>query len=322
MPTAAEAIEHHVTTADLITELDRSTPHTGANIGLWPGLVVYRDTRPTGHAWEDMRGLAVGVVAQGRKEITDAGRRYVCDRSSYLVISSRLQFQSQVTEASQHEPCLSMVLQVEPSTVRKVSAQMPDRRHHSRDDEFDDRLPEAYFVSALDDQLVCALVRFLQSLSNEADRRILAGLYLKEIVYRVLQREQFTRMLHFTDRYDGATSIAGAMSYIRAHLAEPLTVAVLAEQVNLSPSAFTRMFRDMTGTSPYRFVKEMRLDRARDLLIEERLGVADVAAAVGYISTSHFIKEFRGRFGTTPRGYFDGHSVSRRLRAVRGVSRL
>jgi len=88
-----------------------------------------------------------------------------------------------------------------------------------------------------------------------------------------------------------------------------LTVSELAKQVNLSASAVTRTFREMTGSSPYQLVKSMRLERARDILIEQHLSVADVSAAVGYTSTSHFIKEFRGRFGATPRGYFDSRSV-------------
>jgi transcriptional regulator GlxA family with amidase domain len=141
-------------------------------------------------------------------------------------------------------------------------------------------------------------------------------LYLQEMVYRVLRREQFWRTMHFAARQDARSPIAAALTYIRTHLADPLTVAMLADQVNLSASAFTRTFRDMTGSSPCQFVKETRLDRARELLVEQRRSVAEVSAAVGYTSTSHFIKEFRGRFGTTPRGYADAQSMSRALRAV------
>lgn len=314
---AVEFIEHCVSTGDLITELHRCTPQEGANIGRWPGLTAYRFVEPTPPTWQQMHGLAVAVVAQGRKVVTDGGRRYVCDRFTYLVVSKRLQFHSEVLEASPDEPCLYLVLHIEPATVRKVSAGIPHLHHQEHQLGLGDHRPDACFVASLDDQLICAMVRFLRSLSDGTDRQVLSSLYLQEIVYRVLQRERFTRMLHFTDRFDVATSIAAVTSYMRTHLAEPLTVAALAEQVNLSPSAFTRTFREVTGTSPYRFVKELRLDTARDLLVEEGLGVADIAAAVGYASTSHFIKEFRSRFGTTPRGYFDVHSVSRRLKAAR-----
>ncbi|WP_429455085.1 helix-turn-helix domain-containing protein [Nocardia sp. GP40] len=64
--------------------------------------------------------------------------------------------------------------------------------------------------------------------------------------------------------------MAAALSYIAAHLGEPLSVATVAAQANLSTSAFSQLFRQVTGRSPWQFVKEMRLNRARDLLLEPR----------------------------------------------------
>jgi transcriptional regulator GlxA family with amidase domain len=139
-------------------------------------------------------------------------------------------------------------------------------------------------------------------------------------VYRVLQREQFARMLQLAARQDSGNPIAAALTYITANLAEPLTVTTLAERVHLSPSAFTRAFREATGRSPYQFIKELRLDRARQLLVEDRCRVAHVAHTVGYTSTSHFIKEFRSRFGATPRDYADANSLVRELRSLRSVA--
>jgi AraC-like DNA-binding protein len=87
----------------------------------------------------------------------------------------------------------------------------------------------------------------------------------------------------------------------------------MADLVRLSPSAFAHLFRDVTGRSPYQFVKEMRLDRARELLVDGHATVARISKEVGYASVSHFISEFRGRFGVTPRAYFDAHALHREL---------
>ena len=81
----------------------------------------------------------------------------------------------------------------------------------------------------------------------------------------------------------------------------------------LSPSAFAHLFRDVTGRSPYQFVKEMRLDRARELLLDGQYTVARISKEVGYASVSHFISEFRGRFGVTPRAYYEAQAVGREL---------
>ena len=107
--------------------------------------------------------------------------------------------------------------------------------------------------------------------------------------------------------------MSAVLEYVRAHLSEPLTVADMADLVSLSPSAFAHLFRDVTGRSPYQFLKEMRLDRARELLVDGNFTVARISKEVGYASVSHFISEFRGRFGVTPRAYCDAHALHREL---------
>ncbi|MDX1890262.1 AraC family transcriptional regulator [Mycolicibacterium sp. 050158] len=307
-----------VTTGDLIAEMAAHATREGANVGLWPGLTIYRYSAPTKPQWEEIQSLSLGIIAQGRKAVTAEGKRYVYDQLNYLVLNSRLHFQAQVLEASPDLPFLSFVLQIEPALVREISAEMLERRAASSVDRAaPDASEDAGIVSALDEELASSVLRFIRSLAASTDRRVLTPLYLREMVYRVLQREQFARMLRIAAQQTASNPVAAALTYAAAHLSDPLTVSILAEQVNLSPSAFSRAFRDVTGQSPYQFVKAMRLDRARELLIEGRLSVDDLSRAVGYTSSSHFIKTFRHRFGTTPRDYADGHSLSRELTAAR-----
>jgi AraC-like DNA-binding protein len=314
--------EQTITSDDLIAELAARAPNEGANVGLWPGLSIYRYSRPTEPRWDEIQSLSLGVIGRGRKAVISDGTQYVYDQSSYLVISSYLHFQCHILEASPREPFLSLVLQIEPALVRKVSADMLERRGLAMPP-MTDRLDniDKCVVSMLNHELSDSVLRFLRSLAAEPDRRVLAPLYLQEMVYRVLQREQSARLLHMAAQQATGNPVAAALSYVAAHLAEPLTVATLAKQVSLSTSAFSQLFRQVTGRSPYQFVKEMRLNRARELLLQGRLGVVDVSRAVGYTSASHFIKEFRGRFGTTPRDYADAHRLSRDLHAARGSAR-
>jgi transcriptional regulator GlxA family with amidase domain len=103
--------------------------------------------------------------------------------------------------------------------------------------------------------------------------------------------------------------LTAALAYVRNNLSQPLTVADMAEQVSLSPSAFAHLFPEVTGRTPYQFLKDVRLDRARDLLVAGHMPVTLVSKEVGYSSASHFIREFRRRFGYTPRAYSDMHSL-------------
>lgn len=301
---------------DLVAELAQTASRTGANTGLWPGLTIYRFTAPAGPTWEEIQSLSLCVVAQGRKSVTVDGESYLYDPFHYLVLASHLHFQAEVLEASVGLPFLSFVLQIDPSLVRQVSSDMLERRTTAFREVTAPVTPRAC-VSALDQDLLGVVLRFLRAVKSPADRRVLAPLYLRELVYRVLQREQYARLLALAAAESASNPVSAVLEYVRAHLAEPLTVADMADLVSLSPSAFAHLFRDVTGRSPYQFVKEMRLDRARELLVDGHLTVARISKEVGYASVSHFISEFRGRFGVTPRAYFDAHALHRELDSQR-----
>jgi AraC-like DNA-binding protein len=301
---------------ELVAELAQTASRTGANTGLWPGLTIYRFTAPAGPTWEEIQSLSLCVVAQGRKSVTVDGESYLYDPFHYLVLASHLHFQAEVLEASVGLPFLSFVLQIDPSLVRQVSSDMLERRTTAFREVTAPMTPRAC-VSALDQDLLGVVLRFLRAVKSPADRRVLAPLYLRELVYRVLQREQYARLLALAAAESASNPVSAVLEYVRAHLAEPLTVADMADLVRLSPSAFAHLFRDVTGRSPYQFVKEMRLDRARELLVDGHLTVARISKEVGYASVSHFISEFRGRFGVTPRAYFDAHALNRELDSQR-----
>lgn len=296
-------IEHRMSSGDLISALAARAPKVGGNPGGWPGLTLYRFTQPTAPAWEEIQSLSLGIVAQGTKAVIVDGRRYVYDPFNYLVLSSNMHFQASILEASPRKPFLSFVLQIDPALVKKVRTDMLDRRTTTFGPVSGATSPDRCVVSTLDPELMTAVLRFLRSLDSGADRRVLAPMCIQEIVYRVLRREQFGRMLQIAARQSSLNPVAAALAFAREHYAEPLTVNDLAEQVALSPSAFSTLFREVTGRSPYQFLKEFRMDRARELLVDGRLNVTEVSRRVGYTSVSHFIKEFRNRFGTTPRAY-------------------
>lgn len=85
------------------------------------------------------------------------------------------------------------------------------------------------------------------------------------------------------------------------NLEEPLSRAQLAREAGLSTRQLERLFRKYLNRSPARYYLELRLNRARLLLLQTNLSVIDVALACGFVSASHFSKCYRDFFGRTPR---------------------
>jgi AraC-like DNA-binding protein len=94
-----------------------------------------------------------------------------------------------------------------------------------------------------------------------------------------------------------------ALDYIEQNLAAEIRLSDLADAARLSVNHFSELFRQSTGTSPYRYVLTRRVECAKRLLGESMLGVLDIALAVGFSDQSHFSKVFRRATGMTPGGY-------------------
>ena len=87
---------------------------------------------------------------------------------------------------------------------------------------------------------------------------------------------------------------------MEANLSEPLSLIEIARHVGLSRRQIERLFIQEMGRSPARYYLEIRLDRARHLLIQSSLPVVEVAVACGFVSASHFSKCYRELYARSP----------------------
>ncbi len=84
------------------------------------------------------------------------------------------------------------------------------------------------------------------------------------------------------------------------NIEEPVSPSILAADVGMSTRQLERLFRRYLNRSPKRYYMELRLNRARNLLMQTDMSVINVALACGFASPSHFSKCYRAHFGTTP----------------------
>ncbi len=121
-----------------------------------------------------------------------------------------------------------------------------------------------------------------------------------------------SRLLSLVHRYRRAPGrkargaeerITRSMDGMRARLGEPLCLEDLARAAGLSVPHFCALFRKQTGRPPMRYLAQLRLQRASELLDQTRRPIAEIAAEVGYESPFHFSRSFRVWMGVSPRAY-------------------
>lgn len=94
-----------------------------------------------------------------------------------------------------------------------------------------------------------------------------------------------------------------AIEFMHDNCARELSLHEIADAAYLSQFHFTRLFKKLTGTTPHAYLASLRVERARRLLAETDLPLAEVGARIGYESQSHFTKVFREATGLTPRAF-------------------
>ncbi len=94
-----------------------------------------------------------------------------------------------------------------------------------------------------------------------------------------------------------------AVEYISDKLGGELRVAEIADEVNMSPYHFTRLFKQATGLAPHQYIMQKRIEMAKKFLVETELPIAQIALETGFQSQSRFTTLFRQITGTTPRAY-------------------
>jgi AraC family transcriptional regulator len=88
-------------------------------------------------------------------------------------------------------------------------------------------------------------------------------------------------------------SISKAVAYIDKNLSEDLTLEMICNHVHLSKYHFCRLFREKTGMSPFKYIIECRISKAKKLLTYTNDSISNIAVATGFSTSANFCNAFR-----------------------------
>jgi len=259
-----------------------------------PDICLFRFTRPQDFSKAAAFGVTLGVVLQGEKRIQLRDSELRVDPQQLVVITREVGYTSRATIASKAEPFLGLSLLFRPEQVAKALLALAEAGGPATEE------PTAAFQMPLDANIIDALDRLMRTLDDPLDRTLIAPLINDEILFRLLRSDAAAAVRAGVGPAQDATRILEAMQFIRANPARKLSVESIARSVAMSPSHFAHRFTAVARTSPMRYVREIRLERAKALLGEHGARAGDVATRVGFESAAHFTREFKRRYGVPP----------------------
>ncbi|MFY0598182.1 MAG: helix-turn-helix transcriptional regulator [Cyclobacteriaceae bacterium] len=105
------------------------------------------------------------------------------------------------------------------------------------------------------------------------------------------------------EKYLRNSRINESLKYIRTNLHKELTVSMLAEQAHLNADYYSRLFQEVWGIRPVKFIQMRRIERAQLLLTTTKYTLGDIAEKVGLGNLSYFSRLFKSQTGKTPGDY-------------------
>ena len=129
----------------------------------------------------------------------------------------------------------------------------------------------------------------------------LANAVADQMIYSSIRTDQDTQRLSTPTRIGVRhPKLSQVIQMMEKNIEEPISPSILAKDVGMSTRQLERLFRRYLNRSPKRYYMELRLQKARNLLMQTDMSVINVALACGFASPSHFSKCYRAHYNTTP----------------------
>jgi len=209
-----------------------------------------------------------------------------------LVVSLDLPVSGRVTSASKAKPFLGMHMDLDVKQIPSLRTSGKVQRAKKPD--------RGVFLSRMTPELLDPVLRLLRLLGKPEDSAVLAPLLQREILYRLWRGEQGEQLERMAQADGNASGVVKAVIWLKENFDKPLSIKLIAQEGNMSPSGLHHHFKTLTNMTPLQYQKQLRLQEARRLMLVEAMDASAAAYHVGYVSRSQFTREYSRLFGAPP----------------------
>lgn len=256
------------------------------------GLLLLKSTQNT-ELTATFYDPVICLVLQGSKQVVTRERAITFGSGESLIVSHGLPVVSKIMGATQEHPYIALVLGIDITIIRSLydafgESALPIQTGH------------AIAIQKASDALLESLYRLLQASQNELDALVLYSQILREVHFRLLQAPFGGMLRDLLSGNSNTSNISKAITFIRSHFDQTISVTEVAKSVGMSISSFHQHFKTITESTPLQYQKELRLLEARRLIKIEGKSVTETALKVGYESPNQFSRDYTRKFSINP----------------------
>ncbi|MBM9548407.1 AraC family transcriptional regulator [Leptospira sp. 201903074] len=233
------------------------------------------------------------LMSQGKKRVFIGEDTYSYDPTQYLVLSVPIPLECDAV-ADVNKPILGFGIEVDPAEVAEILLLTEEAKYTG------ENVPKGIYGASVTKEISDASLRLIQTLNSKSDSLVLGKSIVREIIYRVLTGENGEALQALAHRNRKFFQISQILTRIHKEYDQNLDIGELAMACGMSVSTFHVCFKAVTNSSPLQYIKSVRLQKARSLMITEGTNAITAAERVGYESPSQFSREYKRYFGLSP----------------------
>lgn len=235
------------------------------------------------------------VIFQGSKIGHLNQHQFGYDVEQCLIVSTSYPITCE-TFASQQEPLMGINIDLD---INVISQLVSDMELESKNwGEMDTRCGVS--PAQMTESMYLCMLELLNVLHNPLDAKVLGPSILRQFFYYLLQSEKGYLLAHYCEQDSSLAKISAVIGHVQKNFAEKLHVNELAAMAGMSVSVFHKVFKQVVTDPPLQYIKKIRLNHAKNYILQEGLSASLASQRVGYESAAQFSREFKRYFGVPP----------------------
>ena len=252
--------------------------------------LLYYDLAPISCDYKSYEYSRLCTILEGAKHVTvNKGIQFTYRPGQFMLLPPHSNVHMDI-----EVPTKALVFELNDSLVKKVSEKISVDISANYDSLQEDR----FFCSNINAELGKCLDRLSDAaVKPDKNKEFLLNLYAQELVYYLIQIKGVQQIVNLEQN----NPIHKSIQYIQSHIMEPISISLLAYDLNMSEANFSNSFKKVMGVTPKEYITNLKLTKAKGMLKNQN--VTEVAYDLGYDNISHFIALFKNKYGITPKQF-------------------